>query len=70
VRGGQACGNVTRMPTHGRSSTSRHLAVQATRHCRALSLLVAFALTVPVNHWMIGRGRGHAAVHDHGRGGG
>jgi drug/metabolite transporter (DMT)-like permease len=29
----------------------------------ALSLLVAFALTLPVNHWMIGRGRGHAAVH-------
>lgn len=167
MRGGQACGNVTRMSTHGRSSTSWHLAVQATRHCltgcaigevmgmaigaatglgagatvtlsvvlafgfgyaltmrgvlrggvgfrRALSvaltadtvsiavmevvdnavvltvpgamdagladalfwlslafsLLVAFALTVPVNHWMIGRGRGHAAVHDHGRGSG
>jgi hypothetical protein len=27
------------------------------------SLAVAFVLTVPVNHWMIGRGRGHAVVH-------
>ncbi|MBM9504305.1 DUF4396 domain-containing protein [Actinacidiphila acididurans] len=29
----------------------------------AASLAVAFTLTVPVNHWMIGRGKGHAAVH-------
>lgn len=29
----------------------------------AASLAVAFVLTVPVNHWMIGRGRGHAVVH-------
>jgi Zn-dependent protease len=29
----------------------------------ALGLAVAFVLTVPVNHWMIGRGRGHAVVH-------
>ena len=28
-----------------------------------LSLAVAFVLTVPVNHWMIGRGKGHAVVH-------
>ena len=27
------------------------------------SLLLAFVLTVPVNRWMIGRGRGHAVVH-------
>jgi hypothetical protein len=27
------------------------------------SLAVAFVLTVPVNRWMIGRGRGHAVVH-------
>jgi hypothetical protein len=27
------------------------------------SLVVAFALTVPVNRWMIARGRGHAVVH-------
>jgi hypothetical protein len=27
------------------------------------SLAVAFVVTVPVNRWMIGRGRGHAAVH-------
>jgi hypothetical protein len=29
------------------------------------SLAVAFAVTVPVNRWMIGRGKGHAAVHHH-----
>jgi hypothetical protein len=29
----------------------------------AFSLLAAFALTTPVNHWMIGRGKGHAVVH-------
>lgn len=27
------------------------------------SLVLAFGLTVPVNRWMIGRGRGHAVVH-------
>jgi hypothetical protein len=31
----------------------------------AFSLLVAFVVTVPVNHWMIGRGLGHAKVHEH-----
>jgi hypothetical protein len=30
----------------------------------AFALAVAFVLTVPVNHWLISRGRGHAAVHD------
>jgi Domain of unknown function (DUF4396) len=29
----------------------------------AASLAIAFALTVPVNRWMIARGRGHAVVH-------
>ena len=29
----------------------------------ALSLAVAFAITVPVNRWLISRGRGHAVVH-------
>ncbi|WTC85039.1 DUF4396 domain-containing protein [Streptomyces sp. NBC_01637] len=29
----------------------------------ALSLAVAFAVTTPVNKWMIGRGKGHAVVH-------
>ena len=29
-----------------------------------LSLVIAFVVTVPVNHWMIGRGRGHAVVHE------
>jgi Domain of unknown function (DUF4396) len=30
----------------------------------AASLAVAFVLTVPVNKWMIGRGKGHAVVHE------
>jgi hypothetical protein len=30
----------------------------------AVSLLVAFVLTVPVNRWLIVRGRGHAVVHN------
>jgi hypothetical protein len=29
----------------------------------ALSLAVAFVVTVPVNRWLIARGRGHAVVH-------
>ncbi|GAB7034053.1 DUF4396 domain-containing protein [Streptomyces sp. NPDC021749] len=29
----------------------------------AASLALAFAVTTPVNRWMIGRGRGHAVVH-------
>jgi hypothetical protein len=31
----------------------------------AFSLVVAFVLTTPVNRWMIGRGKGHAVVHQH-----
>lgn len=30
----------------------------------AAGLAVAFVVTVPVNYWMIGRGRGHAVVHE------
>jgi hypothetical protein len=30
----------------------------------AAALAVAFVLTVPVNKWMIDRGRGHAVVHE------
>ena len=30
----------------------------------AAALAVAFVLTVPVNKWMIGRGKGHAVVHE------
>lgn len=30
----------------------------------ALSLAIAFVLTVPVNRWLIARGRGHAVVHE------
>jgi hypothetical protein len=29
----------------------------------AVSLAVAFVVTLPVNRWMIGRGKGHAVVH-------
>lgn len=31
----------------------------------ALSLVVAFVVTTPVNRWMIGRGKGHAVVHQY-----
>lgn len=31
----------------------------------AFALLVAFVVTVPVNRWMIGRGKGHAVVHEY-----
>jgi hypothetical protein len=31
----------------------------------AASLAIAFVVTLPVNKWMIGRGRGHAVVHAH-----
>ncbi|MGW0421223.1 DUF4396 domain-containing protein [Streptomyces sp. NPDC003015] len=31
----------------------------------AISLAVAFVVTVPVNKWMIGLGKGHAVVHQH-----
>jgi Domain of unknown function (DUF4396) len=30
----------------------------------ALSLVIAFFATVPVNRWLIARGRGHAVVHE------
>ncbi len=33
----------------------------------ALSLVVAFLLTTPVNRWMISRGKGHAVAHAHHR---
>jgi hypothetical protein len=29
------------------------------------SLALAFVLTTPVNHWLMSRGKGHAAVHAH-----
>ena len=31
----------------------------------AAALAVAFVITLPVNRWMIGRGKGHAAAHAH-----
>ncbi|MFF5478861.1 DUF4396 domain-containing protein [Streptomyces sp. NPDC012935] len=31
----------------------------------AIALTVAFVLTTPVNKWMIGRGKGHAVVHQY-----
>ena len=30
----------------------------------AFALAVAFVVTLPVNRWLIGRGQGHAAVHE------
>ena len=30
----------------------------------AFSLAVAFVVTVPVNKWVMGRGKGHAVVHE------
>ena len=35
----------------------------------AFALAVAFLVTVPVNRWLIGRGKGHAVVHQHHGGG-
>ena len=29
-----------------------------------VSLVIAFVVTVPVNRWLIGRGRGHAVLHE------
>jgi hypothetical protein len=29
----------------------------------AASLVVAFVVTVPVNRWLIARGKGHAVMH-------
>jgi putative flippase GtrA len=31
----------------------------------ALSLAIAFIVTVPVNYWLIKRGKGHALIHEH-----
>ncbi|MEU6744986.1 DUF4396 domain-containing protein [Spirillospora sp. NPDC046719] len=31
----------------------------------AAALVIAFVFTTPVNRWMIGRGRGHAVVHQY-----
>jgi hypothetical protein len=31
----------------------------------AVALAIAFVLTVPVNRWLIARGKGHAVVHQH-----
>jgi Domain of unknown function (DUF4396) len=36
----------------------------------AFALFVAFVLTVPVNRWLLARGKGHAAVHETGIHGG
>ena len=30
-----------------------------------LSLVIAFVVTVPLNRWLIARGRGHAVLHEH-----
>jgi hypothetical protein len=31
----------------------------------AASLAIAFCVTVPVNYWLIKRGKGHAVMHEH-----
>jgi hypothetical protein len=31
----------------------------------AIALAIAFVVTVPVNRWMIARGKGHALMHEH-----
>ena len=31
----------------------------------AAALLIAGAVALPVNHWLIARGKGHAVVHEH-----
>ncbi len=36
----------------------------------AFALVIAFLLTVPVNRWLLARGKGHAAVHETGIHGG
>lgn len=36
----------------------------------AVSLAIAFVITVPVNRWLIARGKGHAVVHEFHHGGG
>jgi hypothetical protein len=36
----------------------------------SFSLFIAFILTVPVNRWLLARGKGHAAVHETGIHGG
>jgi hypothetical protein len=30
----------------------------------AVSLAIAFVVALPVNRWLIGRGKGHAVVHE------
>jgi len=62
------------MIADGQASSTR-TAVSATLHCLAglgdllfwgslaLSLAVAFVVTVPVNRALIARGKGHAVVH-------
>ena len=39
--------------------------VVLTMRVLALSFAVAFVVTVPVNKWLIGRGKGHAVVHQY-----
>jgi hypothetical protein len=31
----------------------------------AVKLVVAFLVTLPLNRWLIGRGKGHAVLHAH-----
>ncbi|MGW0901960.1 DUF4396 domain-containing protein [Streptomyces sp. NPDC002853] len=42
-----------------------HLADPMFWYILAIALAAAFVITVPVNKWMIGRGKGHAVVHQY-----
>ncbi|WP_266725801.1 hypothetical protein [Streptomyces sp. NBC_01016] len=39
--------------------------MSAFRVALAASPAIAFVVTTPVNRWMIGRGKGHAVVHQY-----
>jgi len=47
------------------SAVNAHLDDLLFRGSLAVSLALAFVITTPVNKWMIGRGRGHAVVHQY-----
>lgn len=47
------------------SATDAHLDDVLFWGSPAVSLALAFVITTPVNKWMIGRGRGHAVVHQY-----
>jgi hypothetical protein len=50
---------------YGSSWFSRAVTDVIFRVALAVSLAIAFVVAVPVNRWMISRGRGHAVVHEY-----